>query len=121
MFIPYRNGFAMFSYNFTGNPDIEKLKADYVSGLDAKLDAFSKFLAARSFFAGDSVTHPDFHMYEMLWAHRKLAPDHIRKFSNLVDFMKRIESLPRVADYVKSDKFLKTPFNNKMAAFGNTA
>ena len=75
----------------------------------------------RSFFAGDHVTHPDFHMYEMLWSHNKLSPEHIQKFPKLVKFMQRIEALPKIADYVKSDKFLKTPMNNKMAAFGKTA
>jgi glutathione S-transferase len=43
--------------------------------LDGKLKAFSDFLGDRSFFAGDHVTHPDFHMYEMLWSHNKLAPE----------------------------------------------
>jgi glutathione S-transferase len=51
-----------------------------VSGLDAKLESYSKFLADRPFFAGDSVTHPDFHMYEMFWAHEKLAPGHVQVF-----------------------------------------
>jgi hypothetical protein len=35
--------------------------------------------------------------------------------------MKRVEALPRVCDYVKTDKFLKSALNNKMATFGNTA
>ena len=56
----------------------ENMKTDYINGLDPKLDACSKFLGDRAFFAGDSVTHPDFHMYEMLYAHNKLAPDYIK-------------------------------------------
>ena len=54
------------------------MKAGYISGLDSKLEAFSKFLGDRPFFAGDSVTHPDFHMYEMLWSHNKLAPEKVQ-------------------------------------------
>jgi glutathione S-transferase len=113
----FRNGFVRLSYN----PDFANLKADYLTGLDSKLEAFSNFLGDRPFFAGDSVTHPDFHMYEMLWSHAKLAPEHVEKFPKLVDFMTRFEALPKISDYVKSDKFLKTPLNNKMAAFGSTA
>jgi glutathione S-transferase len=113
----FRNEFVRLSYN----PDFENLKEDYLNGLDGKLKAFSDFLGERPFFAGDHVTHPDFHMYEMLWSHNKLSAEHIQKLPKLVEFMQRIEALPKVADYVKSDKFLKTALNNKMAAFGKTA
>jgi glutathione S-transferase len=54
--------------------------------LDGKLKAFSDFLGDRSFFAGDHVTHPDFHMYEMLWSHNKLAPE-LMQVSNRSDFL----------------------------------
>ena len=75
----------------------------------------------RLFFAGDSVTHPDFFVYELFWAHRKMAPGTIEKFPNLVQFMNRLEALPRICDYIKTDKFLKSPINNRMAGFGSKA
>ena len=65
------------------------------------------------------MTHPDFSMYEMFWAHSKLAPDTMKKFPELLSFMARIEALPRISEYVKSEKFLLTPLNNKMAGFGH--
>jgi glutathione S-transferase len=113
----FRNDFARLSYN----PDFANMKEEYLKALDGKLKAYSDFLGEQPFFAGDHVTHPDFHMYEMLWSHNKLSQEHIQKFPKLVKFMQRIEALPKIADYVKSDKFLKTPMNNKMAAFGKTA
>jgi glutathione S-transferase len=72
----------------------------------------------RPYFAGDSVTFPDFRMYEMLYSHRVLAPEVLNKFPSLVVFIKKIEALPRIADFLKSDRSPK-PMNNKMASFGN--
>jgi hypothetical protein len=57
-------------------------------------------------------------MYEMLYSHRVLAPEVLNKFPSLVVFIKKIEALPRIADFLKSDRSPK-PMNNKMASFGN--
>ena len=62
----FRNGFVGLVYN----PDFESLKADYIATLHGRFESFSKFLGDRPFFAGDHVTHPDFHVYEMLYAHQ---------------------------------------------------
>jgi hypothetical protein len=43
----------------------------------------------------------------------------MQRFPTLLSFMKRIKALPRISDYVQTDKFLKTPINNKMAGYGN--
>ena len=55
-------------------------------------------------------------MYEMLVSHQKLSPELIGKYPNLVEFIKRIENLPRIADFLKSDRS-PVPMNNKVAAF----
>ena len=75
------------------------------------------FLGNRPFFAANTVTVSDFHMYEMLYSHQKLSPELIGKYPNLVEFIKRMENLPRIADFLKSDR-CPGPMNNKMAAFG---
>ena len=46
------------------------LKDDYISALDGRFKSLSKFLGDRPFFAGEHVTHPDFHVYEMLYSHQ---------------------------------------------------
>jgi hypothetical protein len=80
------------------------VKGDYIASLDGKYQAFSKFLGDRPFFACHNITHPDFHMYEMLCAHDKLAPGVLDKYPNLVAFMRRFEELPNLSAYLKSDK-----------------
>ena len=56
-------------------------------------------------------------MYEMLYSHKQLAPEEIEKFPNLIAFIERIEKLPKIADFLSSDRSPK-PMNNKMAKFG---
>ena len=107
-----RNGFSKLCYD----PNFEQLKPSYLQKLETTLTDLSKFLGTRRFFATDSVTFPDFFMYEMLSAHKELAPELIGKFKNLVDFMERVEKLPKIASFLKSSRSPKGS-NNKMAVF----
>ena len=108
----FRNGFVGLSYN----PDFDNLKAGYVKNLDATLKKFSDFLGNRKFFSADYLTYPDFHMYEMLYSHMQLALGSVTQFPNLVGFINRMESLPKVGEFLKSRG--NVPMNNKMAKFG---
>ena len=56
-------------------------------------------------------------MYEMLYSHKQLASEEVEKFPNLIAFIERIEKLPKIADFLTSDRSPK-PMNNKMAKFG---
>ena len=109
----FRNGFVGLSYNGS----FDDLKPGYVKNLEPTLKKFSDFLGNRQYFAADYVTYPDFHMYEMLYSHLQLAPGELIKFPNLVAFIKRIENLPKVGEFLKSAKG-QVPMNNKMAKFG---
>ena len=99
------------------NPKFDDLKAYYIKNLPTTLKRFSDFLGDRPYFAADYLTYPDFHMYEMLYSHRQLAAEEVEKFPNLVAFIERIEKLPRITDFLNSDRSPK-PMNNKMAKFG---
>merc|ERR1711874_272741 len=101
----FRNGWVRLCYN----PDFDNLKEDYIKGMTSKLERFSKFLASKSWFAGDSLTFVDFVMYELIDQHKLLVPDCLKPF------MAKFEALPKVAEYMKSPRFMKTPINNKMA------
>ena len=110
----FRNAWVGVCYN----PKFEELKAGYLAKLPQKLDAFSKFLGTNDYFAGGSApTFVDFHMYELLDQHKLLCPEIIAKYTNLTAFMERFEALPKIAEYMKSDRFLKWPINNKQAVF----
>merc|ERR1719180_620902 len=85
----------------------------YAGGVD-----FEAFLGGRQWFAGSSLAFPDFHMYELLDQHKMMAPNCLADYPNLTAFMGRFESLPQIAKYKKSPKFMSSPINNKMASFG---
>jgi len=110
----FRNGFVRLSYS--SKEQFDETKPTYLKNLEPKLEQFSKYLGERPFFAANTVTVSDFHMYEMLVSHQKLSPELIGKFPNLVEFIKRMENLPRMADFLKSDRS-PVPMNNKFAAF----
>lgn len=109
-----RNKFSLLTYN----PKFEEIKNESIKNLEPFFKLLSDFLGEKSYFAAEYLTFPDFFMYEMLFSHQKLAPELINKFQNLVEYIKRFENLPKIANFLKSDRCPK-PMNNKMAKFGN--
>jgi len=108
-----RNNAVHLFYDRDG---FETRLGDYLEKLQLTLKAISNFLGDRPWLAGDSLTFPDFHLYEMLDQHLLLARDCLLPFQNLRDFHARFEKLPAVAAYKKSAKPL--PCNNTSAAWG---
>jgi len=100
------------------SPDFDSTKGEYLKNVSPKLARFSKFLGDRPFFAGNEVTYVDFLMYDMLDQHKLLEPTIISSWKNLEQFCDRIESLPKIKEFMASSKFIKYPLNNKMASFG---
>ncbi|XP_032898795.1 glutathione S-transferase Mu 3-like [Amblyraja radiata] len=111
----FRMGFARMCYN----PDFEKMKPNYLKDLPGILKQFSVFLGKRSWFAGDKITFVDFLLYELLDEHVVFEPKCLNEFKNLKDFLTRFEALEKIAAYMKSDRYMKGPFNNRMASWGN--
>ncbi len=87
--------------------------------MSAKLNQFAAFLGDNEWFAGANITFVDFVMYELLDQHRQLAPDVVAANQKLSEFLDRFEALPAINEYMKSDRYMKGPMNNKMAKFGN--
>merc|ERR1712200_268755 len=94
-----RNGFVRLSYS----PKHDDMKPGYLESLPNTLRMFSNFLGTKSWLIGEAITSPDFHLYEMLDQHKAFKPDCLKEFGNLEAYC---------------DRFVKSPINNKMAAFG---
>nr|XP_022302683.1 glutathione S-transferase Mu 3-like [Crassostrea virginica] len=109
----FRNGVVRLCYN----KDYEKLKDDYFKNVMDKLKQFNAFLGDKSWFAGENITICDFPMYELLDQHKLMKPGILDGFPNLVKFVERFESLPKIKAYMASDKFMSRPVNNKVAGF----
>ncbi|KAM9475312.1 glutathione S-transferase Mu 4-like [Clarias gariepinus] len=110
----FRNGFVMLCYF-----DFESKKQSYLEALPGILKQFSDFLGERKWFAGDKITFVDFIMYELLDQHRMFEPKCLDNFKNLRDLLDRFEALEKISAYMKSNRFMKTPVNSKMAKWGN--
>merc|ERR1712168_58553 len=93
----------------------EEAKAAYLADLPAKLKPFEDFLGDNPWFAGKNITFVDFHMYELMYQNAKLAPEVLAKCEKLSAFVKRFEDLPQIKAYMESPRYVKMPFNNRMA------
>jgi glutathione S-transferase len=111
----FRNAAVRLFYN----PDFDKLKAQYLIDLKERLELFEKYLQNKKWFVGDKISIVDFPMYEMLDQHKLLDPTCLDAFPKLQEFVERFENLPAIKAYMRSDKFMARPLNNKMAKFGN--
>jgi len=111
-----RNNAVHLFYDRAG---FESRLGDYLEKLQTTLKAISLFLGDRPWLAGDSLSFPDFHLYEMLDQHLLLDPKCLGSFPNLKNYHARFEKLEAVAAYKKSAKPL--PCNNTSAAWGAKA
>ncbi|KAA0198117.1 Allergen Aca s 8 [Fasciolopsis buskii] len=112
--VDLRNGLSRISYDSRFN----ELKEGYLNDLPTTLQIWSKFLGANQYLRGSSVSHVDFMVYEALDVIRYLDPHCLDKFSNLQQFMSRIEALPSIKAYMESKRFIKWPLNGWNAHFG---
>ncbi|XP_038605048.1 glutathione S-transferase Mu 3-like [Tachyglossus aculeatus] len=101
------------------DPDYEKLRLGYLEQLPAQLKLFSQFLGKRKWFAGNKLTFVDFLLYDVLEQNRMFEPKCLDEFSNLTEFLARFEALEKIAAYIRTDRFIKLPINNKMAKWGS--
>ncbi|XP_030417070.1 glutathione S-transferase Mu 1-like [Gopherus evgoodei] len=111
----FRMSLVMIAYN----PDFEKVKLGYLEQLPEKLKLVSQFLGKRKWFAGEKITFVDFLMYDILDQNRMFEPKCLDQFQNLKDFLDRFEALEKIAAYMSSSRFMKTPINNRMAKWSN--
>merc|ERR1719391_1269301 len=111
-----RNSAVFLFYDGAGT-GFESSIGEYMKKLYSTLEAISLFLSDRPWLAGDSLTFPDFHLYEMLDQHLLLDCECLVSFQNLKNFHARFEKLEAVAAYKKSAKPL--PCNNPSAAWGS--
>ncbi|XP_031572852.1 glutathione S-transferase Mu 3-like [Actinia tenebrosa] len=110
----FRNGFVGLCYNAKAYDDA---KPKYLENVVPKIKAFADFLGEEKFFVGEKITFVDFVMYELLDQHKVFDASLLEPHANLKAYLERIEALPAIAAYMKSDKFITRPINNPIARF----
>ena len=86
--------------------------------VDSHANKFEGFLGKKSYFAGETVTAGDFHVFEMVDQHEMMAaraslPSPLAKYPNLKAFYARFKALPQLEAYFASDA-CKLIVNNKV-------
>jgi len=113
-----RNRFIMVCYT----PDDEtftKYKSQFLAALPEKIKQFSDFLKKKKFIVSDEATSADFNLYDFLDIMKRFDPPCLDKYSNLQEYLHRIEELPSIKAYMASPDFISFPINNHMARFGS--
>ena len=77
----------------------------------------SAYLGSRPWFLGDRITYVDIMAYDMLSNWLELEPKVLDGSDNLRQLVTRFEALPKIKEYMQSDRFNK-PINAHMAVFG---
>jgi len=101
------------------DPNHEQLKAAFIENLPNTLKAFDSFLGNNPYFAGKNISFVDFSIYEVFDQLRLFSATALDATPNLKQFMDRIEALPNIAKYLKSDQYIKWAINGDMAKFGS--
>lgn len=88
--------------------------------LGDRLPALTRFLGERLFLTGDAPSYVDFLAFEALDQHRALWPKEcsLRDQPKLLDYLRRIESLPAFRDYLASEAFVSWPVWSELSSYG---
>jgi len=78
------------------------------------------YLGKKDFLIGEHLTFLDFYMLESCDFVQWLTNNEFfSENKNVARYVKRMKGLKTVKRYIKSDRFLEKPFNNKVAKFNN--
>nr|AIR95627.1 GST m4 [Tetranychus cinnabarinus] len=84
-----------------------------------KLVHTENVLGANKFILGDRVTYVDFLLYSTLDYIRLFKPSLMDPHENLKSYLDRIEALPEIDKYLKSEGYSRFPITGTMAKWGN--
>ncbi len=80
------------------------MKADWSKTAGEKLAVLDKELGDKDWFVGNSVTIGDLSVYTAMIFNLELCPEVVKKNANLMAFKERLEALPKIKEFLASDK-----------------
>ena len=91
-------------------------RQDYCANtLRPQLHQLNKYMAESEYVAGSTLTFVDFILWELLDHFNLFDENILMNFENLNSFKSRFASLPRIKEYLNSDRFMKSPCYGKTA------
>ncbi|CAL8083425.1 unnamed protein product [Calicophoron daubneyi] len=100
------------------SPGLAENKNNFLKDLPDALKMFQDHLSNREWISGEKIDYPDFNLYDLLDAIQSFEPGALKQFPKLQDFLRRFEEIPKIKAYMSSPRYMKWPFNNKMAQWG---
>jgi len=99
-----------------GSKDFENDKKTHATYVEVEMKKIEDFLGDKLFFGGENISYVDFFVYEVLDVHADLlGASYLDKFPKLKSYHHRIQNLPTIASYLKSDRFQAHPINGESA------
>ncbi len=86
--------------------------------LKPALAKFDNFVGKRDFVSGGKLSYVDFIFWEILDIVELFDEAVFEGLENLKGFKTRFAALPRIAQFLASDRFIKSPCNGKRAKWG---
>jgi len=87
--------------------DWETSAKKHPEAMEPKMKQLSDYIGSKKFLLGDKITIADFAMYVALDYHTALDEECLKKFPNLDNYIKNINSEPKIKAFFKSDKYFK--------------
>merc|ERR1711970_1018119 len=117
--VDVRSGFVGLCYGF--RTPFDKREEYCNNTLKPQLKQLDAYMEGHKFVSGNTLTYVDFMFWEILDHMYRFDDSMFADFKNLLAFKSNFEALPKVAAYIKSDRFMVGPCNNKMAKWGGDA
>lgn len=87
----------------------ESVKAEFLAKFEPKLQEFEDFMKEKQFTLGEDLSYADFLLYTGLDYLRYYDAQVLEKYDELKNYCDRMEALPELDKYFKSDKFVRAP------------
>ena len=85
-----------------------------------KMKPIVDYLGKKDFLFGENLTFLDFYLLEQCDFVQWLTNNEFfNENKNVARYVKRMKGLRQIKRYIKSDRFVEKPFNNKVAKINN--
>nr|VZI25974.1 unnamed protein product [Spirometra erinaceieuropaei] len=109
-----RIAFSRIAYS----PNYEEERPGFMPKFEKGIEDISTYLGSKKWLIGDNITYADFVLYENLCVFHVFEPSCFDKYPNLREYIERFEALPKIKQYMNSEKFISWPLNGWTASFG---
>ena len=85
-----------------------------------KMKPMLAYLAKKEYFFGENLSFLDFYLFELIEFVQWLSDEEfLTKNKEAARYVKRIKNLKQIKRYIKSDRYMAAPYNNKVAKINN--